>query len=597
MVLQQFFLSPLGLAALAVAVPLVLLYLIRPDPSRVELPTFRFLTEEERQQSTTPLLEQLSRSLLLLLQLLIILLIAVSLATPYVPVSEREAVTETVLVVDTSASMATAADGDTRFDRALSEADAEVTQRTSVVTTVGRGTVALRRGSPSDARETLGGLRVSDAPGDLRSAIAQAGTIVGEDARVVVLSDFAGEGWTDAVATLRARGISVDLRQFDRGGETNVGFVDRRFSGAEVTLSVKNFGDSPVTRTVVLGDSQREVDLGAGDVATVTVPVPAGTSRAQLSPGDSFATDDTAYLAAPSDPTVDVLVVTNDRNRFLTTAFEVNDQVDLTVETPPGAIEGEFDVVVYSNVEPDSLLPGNVETGRDVLADGGGVAIQAQESFPEEYGDLLLLEPAGLSQAATIQQTAETDLTRGISFQAPDEYVAGTLRSGEVLVALRDGTPLIATASRGEGRVLYYGYIEESSSFKFNAQYPVFWKRAAFFLADRKPLTALNRETGDTLRFDAETIEGPAGQLSGSRTELADAGIYATGTRRRSASLLSERESDVDVDPIDDRGDEVGAVVTEEERTVPRPLTEFVVVGALLFVVAELGYLRRRGDL
>jgi len=597
MVLQQFFLSPLGLAALAVAVPLVLLYLIRPDPSRVELPTFRFLTEEERQQSTTPLLEQLSRSLLLLLQLLIILLIAVSLATPYVPVSEREAVTETVLVVDTSASMATAADGETRFDRALSEADAEVTQRTSVVTTVGRGTVALRRGSPSDARETLGGLRVSDAPGDLRSAIAQAGTIVGEDARVVVLSDFAGEGWTDAVATLRARGISVDLRQFDRGGETNVGFVDRRFSGAEVTLSVKNFGDSPVTRTVSLGDSQREVDLGAGDVATVTVPVPAGTSRAQLSPGDSFATDDTAYLAAPSDPTVDVLVVTNDRNRFLTTAFEVNDQVDLTVETPPGAIEGEFDVVVYSNVEPDSLLPGNVETGRDVLADGGGVAIQAQESFPEEYGDLLLLEPAGLSQAATIQQTAETDLTRGISFQAPDEYVAGTLRSGEVLVALRDGTPLIATASRGEGRVLYYGYIEESSSFKFNAQYPVFWKRAAFFLADRKPLTALNRETGDTLRFDAETIEGPAGQLSGSRTELADAGIYATGTRRRSASLLSERESDVDVDPIDDRGDEVGAVVTEEERTVPRPLTEFVVVGALLFVVAELGYLRRRGDL
>ncbi|PSQ57012.1 MAG: hypothetical protein BRD23_09045 [Halobacteriales archaeon SW_9_67_25] len=597
MVLQQFFLSPLGLAALAVAVPLVLLYLIRPDPSRVELPTFRFLTEEERQQSTTPLLEQLSRSLLLLLQLLIILLIAVSLATPYVPVSEREAVTETVLVVDTSASMATAADGDTRFDRALSEADAEVTQRTSVVTTVGRGTVALRRGSPSDARETLGGLRVSDAPGDLRSAIAQAGTIVGEDARVVVLSDFAGEGWTDAVATLRARGISVDLRQFDRGGETNVGFVDRRFSGAEVTLSVKNFGDSPVTRTVSLGDSQREVDLGAGDVATVTVPVPAGTSRAQLSPGDSFATDDTAYLAAPSDPTVDVLVVTNDRNRFLTTAFEVNDQVDLTVETPPGAIEGEFDVVVYSNVEPDSLLPGNVETGRDVLADGGGVAIQAQESFPEEYGDLLLLEPAGLSQAATIQQTAETDLTRGISFQAPDEYVAGTLRSGEALVALRDGTPLIATASRGEGRVLYYGYIEESSSFKFNAQYPVFWKRAAFFLADRKPLTALNRETGDTLRFDAETIEGPAGQLSGSRTELADAGIYATGTRRRSASLLSERESDVGVAPISDRGDEVGAVVTEEERTVPRPLTEFVVVGALLFVVAELGYLRRRGDL
>jgi len=597
MVLQQFFLTPLGLAALAVAVPIILLYLIRPDPSEVELPTFRFLTEEERQQSTTPLLERLSRSLLLLLQLLIILLLAVSLATPYVPVSEREAVAETVLVVDTSASMATAANGETRFDRALSVAEAEVTQRTSVVTTVGRGTVALRRGSPGDARETLGGLRVSDAPGDLRSAIAQAGTIVGEDARVVVLSDFAGDDWTDAVASLRARDISVDLRQFDRGGEGNVGFVDRRFSGAEVTLSVKNFGNSSVTRTVRLGNGQREIELGSGDVATVTFPVPAGTSQAQLSPGDSFATDDTVHLAAPSDPTVDVLVVTNDRNRFLTTAFEVNDQVDLTVETPPGAIEGEFDVVVYSNVDPDSLLPGNVETGRDVLADGGGVAIQAQETFPDQYGDLLLLEPAGLATAPTIHRTAETDLTRGISFQAPDEYVAGTLRTGETLVELRNGTPLIATAQQGNGRVLYYGYIEDSSSFKFNAQYPVFWKRAAFYLADREPLPALNLETGDTVRFDAETIEGPTGRLSGPRTELVAAGVYATETRRRSASLLSERESDVDVAPISDRGGEVGAVVTEEERTVPRPLTEFVVAAALLAVVGELGYLRRRGDL
>jgi len=86
MALQDVFLSPIGLAALAVAVPLVVLYLIRPDPSEVELPTFRFLLEEKRQDATTPLLERLSRSLLLLLQLLVVLLLAVSLATPYVPV-------------------------------------------------------------------------------------------------------------------------------------------------------------------------------------------------------------------------------------------------------------------------------------------------------------------------------------------------------------------------------------------------------------------------------------------------------------------------------------------------------------------------------
>ncbi len=597
MVLQEFFLSPLGLAALAVAIPIVVLYLIRPDPSRVELPTFRFLAEEERQQSTTPLLERLSRSLLLLLQLLAVLLLAVSLATPYVPVSERAVVEETVLVVDTSASMATAAGGESRFDRAVAVAEEEITGQTSVVTTAGGGAVVLRRGPPSDARETLAGLSVTDAPGDLRGAIAQAGTIAGENARIVVVSDFAGDDWTDAVATARGRDLSVDLRQFDRGGAANVGFVDRRFSGAEVTLSVRNFGDEPATRTVTLGDRRRELDLGPGDVGTVTLPVPAGGGEAQLAPGDDFATDDTAYVAAPSDPTVDVLVVTNDENRFLTAALEVNDQVDLTIESPPTTLEPDSDVVIYSNVDPDSLLPGNVETGRDVLADNGGVAIQAQETVPDRYGDLLLLESTGLTQAPTVRRTAGTDITRGIDFQAPDAYLAGSLRAGETLVELNDGSPLIATARQGGGRVLYYGYIEERSSFKFNYQYPVFWKRAVFYLADREPLPALNRQTGDTVRFDAGTVEGPAGQLGGPSVELREAGFYATEGRQRSATLLSESESAVGVEPLTDRGGTIGNVTREERRTVPRPLTEFAALAVLGVVLLEVGYLRRRGDL
>ncbi len=597
MVLQNVFLRPLGLAALAVAIPVIVLYLIRPDPSRVELPTFRFLAEEERQQATTPLLERLSRSLLLLLQLLAILLLAVSLATPYVPVSERETVAETVLVVDTSASMATSADGESRFDRALAVAREEITDRTSLVTPVGGGTVELRRGSPSDARDRLGDVRVTDAPGDLRSAIAQATTITGENARIVVLSDFAGTQWSDAVATARAQGIRVDLRQFDRGGAGNVGFVDRRFTGSEVVLSVKNFGAETAARTVSLGDREESLELGAGDVATVTLPVPAGGGEAQLSPGDDFATDDTVYVAAPADPTVDVLVITNDRNRFLTAAFEVSDQTDLTVETPPTTIDGDFDAVVYSNVDPDALLPGNVQTGRDVLEAGGGVAIQAQESTPDQYGDLLLVEPTGVGQSPSVHRTTDTDLTRGIDFQPPDEYVVGSLRRGETLVELRDGTPLIATDDRENGRVLYYGYIEEQSSFKFNYQYPVFWKRAAFYLADRQPLPALNYRTGDTARFGTGTVEGPSGPIAGSPVELREAGFYATGTRRPSASLLSERESAVDVEPLTDRGGTAGNVTRVEERTVPRPLTEFAAIAVLAVALLEIGYLRRRGDL
>jgi len=596
MALQDVFLAPLGLAALLLAVPIVVLYLIRPDPDRIELPTFRFLVDEERQRTTSPYLEQLSRSLLLLAQLLVVVLIALSLAAPYVLVAERTAVEETVVVVDTSASMSTTADGTSRFDAAVGAAEEEVTATTSVVTTAGGGEVVARRVTPGAARDALSGLEPTDAPGDLRGAIVQATALAGEDTRVVVLSDFAGDEWTDPVTTARARDVSVELRQFDRGGDANVGFIDQSFSGSAATLTVKNFGDEAATRTVRLGGESREVQLDAGAVTDVTLPVPAGGGEATLEPGDDFAVDDTAYVAAPRNPTVDVLVVTNDRNRFLTTALSVIDQVNVSVVRPPTTIDGEYDVILYSNVDADSLLPGNVETGRQLLSEGGGVGVLAQPEPPDQYGDLLLLEPTGQGSNPRVGSTTETEITRGIDFQPPSEYLTGSLREGETLVGLEDGSPLVATAERGGGRILYYGYMEESSSFKFNSQYPVFWKRTVFYLADRPTLSGINHATGDTVEFGTGPVEGPEETRNGSTVRLQRAGFYRAGDRREGASLLSEQESDTNVGPLSDRN-QAGNLTRTEPRQVPRPLTEYFALAGLLIVVLEVGYLHRRGDL
>jgi len=595
MALSDVFLSPLGLAAAALAIPVILLYLIRPDPERFELPTFRFLAEEERQRATQPLVERLSRSLLLAIQVLAILALAGALAAPYVPVSERAVVEETILVVDTSASMATTDGGDTRFDSAVAAAREEVTDTTSVVTTAGGGTVILRRGPPSDVERTLSSLAVSDAPGDLAGAIAQARALAGENVRVVVVSDFAGEEWADAVRATRAQGVSVVLQQFG-GDVANVGFVDRQFSGSDVTLAVKNFGTERVTRTVTLGEQERELTLGPDDIGSVTFSVPAGGGRATLSPGDAFATDDAATIAAPADPTVDVLVLTNDRNRFLTTALDVLDQVELTVDGPPTTVEDDYDVVVYSNVDGESLLPGNVAAGQEVVANGGGVAVQAQNPMPD-YDGLSLLDPGQVGTNPTVRRAAESELTRGIGFQPPEEYLTGSLREGQALVEFRDGSPLVATAQRDGGRLLYYGYMEERSSFKYNYQYPVFWKRAVFYLADRGTLPELNHETGATVRFGSENVEGPDGDVGGPTVDLERAGFYTTESHREGAALLDERESTVAVEQLENRQEAVGNLTRTEQRTVPRRLTEFAALLAIIVVVGEIAYVRRRGDL
>ncbi|ELK52276.1 hypothetical protein D320_14086, partial [Haloferax sp. BAB-2207] len=147
MALTEFFLFPLGLVALLGAVPLIILYLLRPEPVRRTLPTFRFLADAAGRSASNPIFDRLLRSLLLLIQLVALVALVGSLATPYVLVPESETVQETVLVVDTSASMGVRDGGGTRFDSALAAARDEVSGTTSVVAAGASADVVLRRGS------------------------------------------------------------------------------------------------------------------------------------------------------------------------------------------------------------------------------------------------------------------------------------------------------------------------------------------------------------------------------------------------------------------------------------------------------------------
>lgn len=239
--LSSVFLRPLGLVALAAAIPVVILYLRKHDPTKVDFPAVEFLLGGREDRQRRPAFRRLRRNALLLIQLLAIAALAASLATPYVPVSEDRTVEETVLVVDRSASMATQTDGTTRFDRAVAAASEDVADETSIVVSGAETAVVARRVPAAEARETLDDLRVTGAPGDLSSAVERAAAVAGEDARIVVVSDFADPDWRTAVAATRARGHSVSLRQFAGGGAANVGVVDYSFTSGTVSVRVENF--------------------------------------------------------------------------------------------------------------------------------------------------------------------------------------------------------------------------------------------------------------------------------------------------------------------------------------------------------------------
>ena len=603
MVLSDVFASPLGLAALLAAVPIIVLYLIRPDPRRLRLPTTRFLIDADGTSSSRPLLKRLQRNAVLLLQLLAVVLFATALATPYVPAAQSETVEETVVVIDATASMTVESGGTTRFERAVDAAGGAVTSTTSVVVADAGVSVPLRGGTAADAEETLGSLRPTGAPGSLRRAITRAASLAGENARIVVFSDFAGGSeWRSAVRAAEARGFTVTLRQFDAGGADNVGIIDRSFAGGEVTVSVRNFGAETVTRQVSLGDERERIDLAPGDVRTVTLPVPPDGGEVRLSPRDSFPVDDVAYVAAPADATVDVLLVANDRNRYLETALSVITPVEVTRVAPPEPVpeppDDAYDVVVYTGIDAEAIEDEHVAAGRAAVTAGGGVVIQASESMPAgAYGDLLLIDPGTVASNPTLARPADAELTRDLSFPPPERYIRGELRSGRALVSTAGGTPIIATDTRDGGRVLYYGYIESASTFKYDFEYPIFWKRSVTALSGRESLPALNLATGDRLPIEGETTVGtPRGEVTTASLSASDPGFYTAGGVQYSASVLSPEESAVTAPDVDESAGE-GPTTRQEERTAPDPLTEFVALGVIAAALAELLALRRRGDL
>ncbi|XGI83702.1 BatA domain-containing protein [Halorutilales archaeon Cl-col2-1] len=595
MAISDFFLNPLGLAGLASLIPLIILYIIKPDPRRLRIPTMEFLSEQTDEGGTNPVIERLRRNLMLLLQILALILISLSLASPYVETTATAETGNTVIVIDASASMATQTGDGTRFENAVADAKSEVTSTTSVIVSGGSSGSVLTEGSAEEARSALESLSVSDTQGSLADAVSRAASVASDDSRVLVYSDFAGATeWEVEVEKARASDVPVALNQYNRGGDSNVGITDMAYDRNTVSVTVTNFGESEQQRSVSLGGSSESVTLGPGSSETVQLDVPPGRSRVSLSPGDSFPTDDTAYISGPSKSEIDVLLVTNDENTYLSTALSVMEEVSLTVKNPPASVPGSYDIVIYSNVNPDRLLQGTVQKGRDTIENGGGVVIQAQEGLSRAgYGDLLPVSVDGVQSGGSARVVSDDPLVEGIEFSSPDRYLSASLDEGTAIVNTSDGSPLIAVS----GRSLYYGFMEDSSEFKFNYLYPVFWKRVVYRLSGRDRLSSMNVETGDSLTFsDTQTVSTPSGSTTTGTLVFDEVGFYSVGENDIAANLLDSTESDVKAAPIEESSVAARETGTTSEE-VPINLTPLVALAALLIVLSEVGYMKYRGDI
>ncbi len=605
--LNSFFLNPAGLVTALVLIPFLLLYLIRPKPRRERIPSLLFLMRDTGKTNINSFLRNFLKDLLLILHLLILTLLILAAARPFLNVPQTFLADQTVIVLDTSASMH--ADG--RFDHAIDLAEAHLGRKNTIISVTNTPTIIAERVSASEAKKALELLTPEDTTTALADALRAATPYAGAGSRVVVISDFlptSGDlDYDTAADLLEAQGAKVTYLPVTDGSE-NVGIIDLLVGPVTSKLWVKNYEARPIERTLSISDAKQQLLLGPGESKEITFNTPPGVAKITLERAggaDDLSVDDTVWTSTPAKNTVKLLIITNNKRAVeqshLLTALKVIQQnfptkFDIQWAEPPKMPKLDHDVYLFDQANLDFILPGYIKKLKEKVVQGASLIIIQDDPFGLDWQGLLPVAPANQSAGSRQSITgAQSSLTQDIEFGQASTYRRVTALPGATTLASAGDDPLITLQSKGKGHVLYYGLDDTKASFSSTPSYPVFWRRLFDKLTNRPSLENLNLRTGAILTFPRPVkVKTPEETTKTSLLHLTKAGLYTLPDRVIAANLLSSAESDIAT-----KGNvsaERREAAKQKAEKAPLEITDWFLWAALALLLLELFYVKYRGD-
>ncbi|REK10955.1 MAG: VWA domain-containing protein [Planctomycetota bacterium] len=370
------FANPSGWWWAALAIPILLLYILKIRLRRQTVPTLLFWDRLFDEKKPRAWWQRLRHLLSLLLQLAFVALLVAALLDPLWSWQKNQQ-RHIVLVVDNSASMqAIEQDGASRLDAARASAGVLIRSmrsgdRMAVLSAGGRSNVVLGMTDYQRALlEAVDTLPATDGPTDVTAAVAAAERLLADDEQgeIVVLTD----GCLDDLEALQA---NERVKIYGVGGPQDNLAITRyqvRRSlldaiGYQVLLDVTNFSDEPRDCRVELTLSDDLVDVLPLEIepgATVTrildhTSAAGGELVAKLDTTDALATDDTGVAVLPKRTPVPVQLV-SEGNLFLQGVLESIPLVDLQVTTEAPSVAPAEGILVLDRVVPQQLPAGRV---------------------------------------------------------------------------------------------------------------------------------------------------------------------------------------------------------------------------------------------
>jgi hypothetical protein len=491
------FLTPLFLLLGLLAVPIILLYMLRLRRREVMVSSTMLWQKLLRDREANAPWQRLRRNLLLFLQLLILALLVLALARPFLP-TPSVINSSVVVLLDGSASMQAADVEPNRFAAAQEEVHRLISelggnnQMTLIQVGQTPTVIAPPTGDKTALRQAVNEAIPENGTADWQAAFALAsGAAQGfQNAKILIVSDgglpanlpplpaeaiyvpVGASGENLAITALATRETEAGIQLF--ASVANQGMVDR-----EALLSLTLDG--------TLYDSRR-LTIPGQSTANTTWELPAATAviQAQLSnhEGDNLLLDDTAWAVHEGGVSNRALLVT-EGNLFLEQVYSVLPGVEAFKAAPDSDLlapgengEAAFDLYVFDGVSLPNPLP-----TADLLIIN-----------PPENTDGDLFTVNGIFSDTVAIRLADTPLLqfvdwRKVNIRAAKEVVAPWAQT----LVQAEGGPLLQIGERNGQRIALLNFDLRDSDLPLQIAFPILMANLTGWLS---PGRAFDAPTG-----------------------------------------------------------------------------------------------------
>ncbi len=607
------FANQAGLYALLSIIPLIIIYLLRPRPLKIKIPSLMFLMDIEKKKRLN-VFRKFLKDPLFLMQLFVLILTSLAVAEPFIIANEELGGGHTVLILDASASMQ--ADG--RFDRAVEEANKLLSAKNTVILAENVPVMAVKEVPSGSASDTLKKLKAKATIADISGAMMLGRKMLPEGGRIVVVSDFASWTGEDPVVTKRlaeANGINVDFVTVT-GRTDNVGIVGGWFEGSDYRIIIRNFNKGAQTvklEAAADGANILSTDLNingeSNEYFTISNLRP-GETKISIDTKDSLLVDNNAHVIIPVSVKKDILYITENIKNPSIVALKLAPFTTVQkADTKSIPSLSAYPIVFVSG----SLSPDGVKSISEHVTGGRNAVIIASPELGNM--DMLPVELGEISNETSLNVVRGSRMTEDIGIEKikVKKHFKATLKRGAVtLVEAGDKSPMLAYWKYGKGIVIYSGLADPSGDNVFDPlntmvwndfhalpEYPLFWKQMLEWITGSLDVSEYNAKTGQYINLPArETVKTPSESITTDMLLLDEVGVYELPDKDVAVNLYDEKESNLAGGGITSQPSEKKEISYNTQIVrAPRDLDIYLIIIAILLVIMELYYLRWRGEL